>query len=284
MRWRCRDRAFDLADRALVMGVLNVTPDSFSDGARYFHPDAAIARAKELLAEGADLIDVGAESTRPGSQPVPAEGQWRRLEPVLRELAKQPEICLSVDTTRAEVAARALDLGVRVINDVSALADPDMAKRVADAGAGAVLMHMRGTPADMQHDPSYRDAARQVRDWLGERLEWASGADIAHECLAVDPGIGFGKGLDHNLELIARLDEIAALDRPVVVGVSRKSFIGRLLDAPVDQRIEGGLAAAAIAVFLGATIVRVHDVAVTRRAVAIASAIRGAKRREATEA
>lgn len=274
MRWRCRDRAFDLTDRALVMGVLNVTPDSFSDGGRHFEPAAAIARGQELIAEGADLIDVGAESTRPGAEPVPAAEQWRRLEPVLRELAREPAACLSVDTASSEVAARALDAGARLVNDVTALADPGMAKVVAAAGAGAVLMHMKGTPADMQRDPRYDDAPVEVAAWLGERLEWARSRGIDEECLAVDPGIGFGKALGHNLALLSRLDRIAALGRPVVVGVSRKSFIGRLLDAPVDQRLEGGLAAAAVAVFLGAAVVRTHDVAATRRAVAIAAAIR----------
>jgi len=280
MRWRCRDRVFELDDRVLVMGVLNVTPDSFSDGGRFFDPEAARAHGLALRAQGADLIDVGAESTRPGSVAVPFEEQWRRLEPVLRELGREPEMCLSVDTASAEVAARALALGARVINDVTALSDPAMASVVGSAGAGLVLMHMRGTPVDMQQDPRYADAPAEIAQWLEARLDHARGQGIEDECVALDPGIGFGKTLEHNLELLARLDEIAALQRPVVVGVSRKSFLGRLLDLPADQRLESGLAASAIAVFCGASIVRTHDVEATRRAVTVAAAIRAARATE----
>ena len=279
MRWRCRDRVYELSERVLVMGVLNVTPDSFSDGGRFLDPEAALAHGRALQAEGADLVDIGAESTRPGSAPVLAQEQWRRLEPVMRGLGREPGVCLSVDTGSAVVAERALASGASVINDVTALADPAMAQVVAAAGAGLVLMHMRGTPADMQHDPRYADAPAEIAQWLGARLEHARGAGIPEECVALDPGIGFGKTVDHNLELLARLDEIGALGRPVVVGISRKGFLGRLLDLPDDQRLEGGLAAAAVAVFRGASIVRTHDVAATRRAVTIATAIRGAAAR-----
>jgi len=274
MRWRCRDRVFEIGDRALVMGVLNVTPDSFSDGGRYFEPEAAIARGHQLRDEGADLIDLGAESTRPGSQPVPAAEQWRRLEPVLAALADDPRAILSVDTASAEVAELAIARGAHAVNDVTALGDPRMAAVVAAAGAGLVLMHMRGTPADMQRDPGYEDAAREIAEWLAVRRRQAVSAGIGDDCIALDPGIGFGKALEHNLELLARLEPLAALGRPVLVGVSRKSFIGRILDdAAVEDRLEGGLSAAAIAVFQGAAIVRTHDVAVTRRAVAVARAI-----------
>jgi dihydropteroate synthase len=279
MRWRCREHTFELDDRALVMGVLNVTPDSFSDGGRFFDPDAAIAHGRALLEEGADVIDVGAESTRPGSEPVPAEEQWRRLGPVLATLSGEPGARLSVDTSSAVVARQALAVGAGVINDVTALSDPEMAGVVADSGAGLVLMHMRGRPADMQRDPAYRDAPREVAEWLAGRLAQARDEGIAEDALALDPGIGFGKTLEHNLELIARLDELVALGRPIVVGVSRKSFLGKILDLPVDQRLESGLAAAAIAVFQGAAVIRAHDVAATRRAVAIAAAIREARAR-----
>ena len=277
MRWRCRDRVFELEGRALVMGVLNVTPDSFSDGGRFADPEAAFAHGRALLAEGADLLDLGAESTRPGALPVAPEEQWRRLEPVLRELRREPGACLSIDTASAEVAARALDAGAQVVNDVTAFGDPEMPAAVATREAGVVLMHMRGAPADMQRDPRYRDAPAEVARHLSERLDAARRAGIAEESVALDPGIGFGKTVEHNLELLARLNEIAALGRPVVIGVSRKSFLGKLLDLPVDQRLEAGLAAAAVAVFQGASIIRAHEVAATRRAVAIAAAIRGAR-------
>jgi dihydropteroate synthase len=278
MIWRCRDRLFDVTDRTLVMGVVNVTPDSFSDGGRFFAPDAAVTHARELLAQGADLLDLGAESTRPGAAPVPPEEQLHRLRPVLEALASEPGICLSVDTASAEVAAQALELGAHVVNDVTALADPAMTRVVSGSGAGLVLMHMRGRPDTMQHDPSYDDAAREVREHLAHRLEVARAAGIAPERVALDPGIGFGKTPRHNFELLARLEELAAVGRPVLVGVSRKSFIGETLDLPVDQRLEGGLAATAVAAFLGARIVRTHDVAATMRAVRIADELRAARR------
>jgi len=278
MEWRCRDRVFEVSERVLVMGVLNVTPDSFSDGGRFIDPGAAIAHARSMLEQGADLIDVGAESTRPGSVPVPADEQWRRLEPVLEVLGREPAACVSVDTASAEVARRALDLGAQVVNDVTALDDPDMAGVVARAGAGVVLMHMRGTPADMQREPRYEDVAREVTAWLADRLARARDAGIAERSIALDPGIGFGKTLEHNLELLARLEEIAELDRPLVIGVSRKSFLGRLTDRPLDQRLEAGLAASAIAVFQGAAVLRTHDVESTRQATLIAAALRGARR------
>jgi dihydropteroate synthase len=278
MIWRCRDTAFDLNRRVLLMGIVNVTPDSFSEGERFLDPVAAAEQARRHRVEGADLVDLGAESTRPGSRPVPAAEQLRRLVPVLEALAGEPGGCISVDTASAEVAERALTAGARVINDVTALGDPEMGRVVARAGAGLVLMHMSGAPATMQDAPRYDDVAGEVRPWLGERLERARQAGVAEECVALDPGIGFGKTVEHNLELLARLPELAALGRPVLVGVSRKSFIGRILDLPVEQRTEGSLAATAVAVFLGARIVRTHDVAATLRAVRIAEALRAARR------
>ena len=275
MHWRCRGRVFDFEAGPLVMGILNVTPDSFSDGGRYFEPAAAIARGKRLIEEGAALLDLGGESTRPGSAPVEPEEQWRRIAPVLKELAEDSRVAISVDTASARVAERALAAGAAVVNDVTALRDPSMAEVVRAAGAGLVLMHMKGTPADMQKDPRYRDAPGEITDWLGVRMRGAIHAGIAEEAIALDPGIGFGKAVEHNLRLLAGIDRLAALGRPVVVGVSRKSFLGKLLDeAPVDQRLEGGLAAAAVAVFQGASIVRTHDVAATVRAVRLAAAIR----------
>lgn len=278
MIWRCRDREFDLSGRTLVMGVVNVTPDSFSDGGRYFAPGAAVAHARHLLAEGADLLDLGAESTRPGAAPVTAAEQIRRLAPVLEALAGEPGACVAVDTASAQVAEYALSRGARIVNDVTALADPRMAERVAATGAGVVLMHMAGTPATMQRDPRYDDAAREVGEWLAGRLAGASAAGIAAEAVALDPGIGFGKTVEHNLQLLARLGELSGTGRPLLVGVSRKSFLGKVLDLPVDRRLEGGLAAAAVAVFLGARIVRTHDVAATVHAVRVADALRAARR------
>jgi len=281
MLWRCRDREIDLSHRTLVMGVVNVTPDSFSDGGRYAAPEAALAHARRLLGEGADLLDLGGESTRPGSQPVSADEQWRRIGPVVETLAREGRALVSVDTSSAAVAERALAAGAHVVNDVTALGDPAMAVVVAGAGAGLVLMHMRGTPADMQRDPRYTDAPAEVATFLGDRLVAAASMGIARDRVALDPGIGFGKAARHSLELIARLETLVALDRPVLVGASRKSFIGQILDLPVDQRLEGSLAATAVAVFLGARIVRTHEVAATVRAVRVAEALRGA--RQATQ-
>ncbi len=281
MIWRCRDVAFDLSQRVLVMGIVNVTPDSFSDGGRYLDPAAAVARCHELLDEGADLLDLGAESTRPGSPDVPADEQWRRLEPVLLKLrGERPEAVLSLDTRAAAVAERALALGVRVVNDVSALSDPAMAGVVARAGAGLVLMHMRGTPATMQRDTAYADVTAEVARHLHERMAAAGAAGVPRECVAFDPGIGFGKSAQGSLELLARVSELAELGRPVLIGASRKSFLARLTgdEGPSEDRIAASLAAAAIAIFEGAHILRVHDVAATVRVTKLAAAARAAKR------
>ncbi len=280
MIWRCRDVAFDLSARTLVMGILNVTPDSFSDGGRWLDPDAATARGAELFAQGADLLDIGAESTRPGAPAVPAAEQVRRLEPVVRALVGRPGAVLSVDTRSAEVAARALAWGAHVVNDVSALADPAMAGVVAPSGAGLVLMHMRGTPETMQRDLRYDDVVAEIAAHLRRRLAVAVDAGIAAERIALDPGIGFGKSGEQSLRLLARTDDLGALGRPVLVGASRKSFLARLLgDAPADRRLEASLAAAALATFLGARILRVHDVAETVRVVKVAEAARAERAR-----
>ena len=279
MIWRCRDVTFDLTSRTLVMGILNVTPDSFSDGGRYLEPAAAIARGRELLAQGADLLDLGAESTRPGAVTVPAAEQVRRLEPVLLALAREPGAVLSVDTRNAEVAGAALGMGAHAINDVSALSDPAMAGTVAPSGAGLVLMHMRGTPETMQTDLRYDDVVTEVAAYLRRRLALAGAAGIAPERVALDPGIGFGKSAEQSLRLLARTDTLGELGRPLLVGASRKSFLARLLgDAPPDRRIEASLAAAVIVSLLGARIVRVHDVAETRRALQVTDAVRAARR------
>jgi dihydropteroate synthase len=279
MIWRCRDHTFDLASRSLVMGIVNVTPDSFSDGGRFFEPAAAITHAQALLAEGADLLDLGGESTRPGSQPVTAEEQWRRLAPVIEAVRRDaPQACLSVDTASAEVARRALAAGCHVVNDVYALADSEMAGVIAAAGAGLVLMHMQGNPATMQVAPKYDDVVREVGAFLAERRAAARAAGIAEEAIALDPGVGFGKSLAHTHALLGNLDRLETGGRPVLIGVSRKSFVMRTLglDLAPQERLEGALAATAIAVLLGARIVRTHDVTATVRAVRMAEAIRTA--------
>ncbi|HEY3214964.1 MAG TPA: dihydropteroate synthase [Candidatus Eisenbacteria bacterium] len=282
MVWRCRERVFDLQDRVLVMGVLNVTPDSFSDGGRFVEPAAAIDQGRRLLEEGADLLDIGGESTRPGSSPVPAEEQWRRVGPVVTRLAGEGA-CVSIDTSLSAVAERAIGAGAQVVNDITALRDPAMGPLAARAGVGLVLMHLQGSPATMQLDPRYDDVLGEVAAALAERRQAARRAGVADENLALDPGIGFGKTLGHNLALLAGLSQLSALGRPLVVGVSRKSFLGKLLDLPVDQRLEAGLAAAVIAVFEGARIVRTHDVAPTKRATRVAQALRSTRAGEAID-
>jgi dihydropteroate synthase len=260
--------------RPAVMGVLNVTPDSFSDGGLFLEPDAAVARAEAMVAEGADLIDVGGESTRPGAAPVAAEEELRRVIPVLERLdAGRPRAQLSIDTSKARVAEAALAAGAGFVNDVTALrADPAMAAVVGSSGATLCLMHMLGEPRTMQDDPRYRDVVSEVKRFLEERLAFAVGEGIGEERIWLDPGIGFGKTLEHNLELLRRLDEIVAIGRPVLVGASRKRFIGDLTGRPEDERLAGSVAAAVIAFGRGASMLRVHDVAATRDALAVAAA------------
>jgi dihydropteroate synthase len=275
--WRCREHAFDVSERTLVMGIVNVTPDSFSDGGRYLEPADAIRHGRELLAAGADLLDLGAESTHPGAEPVAPAEQVRRLAPVLEGLAGA---VLSVDTASAEVAAEALARGASVVNDVSALGDPGMAAVVAKAGAGIVLMHMRGTPRTMQSDPRYDDVVAEVTAFLRARWAVAMAAGIAEDAVALDPGIGFGKSARHSVELLAGTASLAAIGRPLLVGASRKSFLGRLTgEEDPGRRLEAGLAAAAIAAFEGARILRVHDVGATVPAVRVADAARAARGR-----
>ena len=264
--------------RALIMGIVNVTPDSFADGGRYLEPAAAVRQARALAAEGADLLDVGAESTRPGSPGVSADEERERLLPVLERLLDDPPCPVSVDTSKPEVAEAALDLGAHMINDVTALAaGPELARMCAAHGAGLAVMHMQGTPRTMQADPRYDDLLTEVADGLRTAVATAEAAGLAPESLCVDPGIGFGKSVAHNLTLLKRLDAFRGLGKPILVGPSRKSFIGALLDrVPPAERLEGTLAACVMAVMAGAHIVRVHDVAAVRRAVRVAEAIRDA--------
>jgi dihydropteroate synthase len=259
--------------RPALMGVLNVTPDSFSDGGDFLDPAAAAAQAERLAAEGADLIDVGGESTRPGAEPVTAEEELRRVMPVLEEIGGRGLAALSIDTSKAAVARAALAAGATFVNDVTALrADPELAPLVAGAGADVCLMHMLGEPRTMQENPRYDDVVAEVKAFLEERLEFALTCGIEEEKVWLDPGIGFGKRLEHNLEILRRLDEIVAIGCPIVVGVSRKSFLGALTGRGERERVAGTVAANVLAFERGATMFRVHDVAPTREALTVASA------------
>jgi dihydropteroate synthase len=263
-----------------VMGIVNATPDSFSDGGRFLDPAAAIAHALRLAEEGADLVDVGGESTRPGSPSVAAEEEIRRVVPVIEGLrARGFALPISIDTTKAVVARAALAAGADLVNDVSGLADPGLAPVVAQAGAPVVLMHTRGTPADMQSRTTYGDVVAEVRAALLETLRRAEAAGIATEKTILDPGLGFAKTPEHNLELLARLRELRDLGRPLLVGPSRKSFIGKVTGAPVEDRLPGTLAAVTVSVLADAEFLRVHDVAAARQAAQVAAAIRDAGRR-----
>lgn len=271
---RIRGQRFDLGPHVWLMGVLNVTPDSFSDGGRYLDPDRAVGHGLELAFEGADIIDVGGESTRPGSRPVPGAEELGRVLPVIRGLRKRTGSFISIDTTKAAVARAALDAGADIVNDTSAFrADPDMAGVVARAGAAAVLMHMQGLPLTMQDAPRYDDLVGEVRGFLAERLRAAEAAGIPRERLIVDPGIGFGKTVEHNLELLRRQGDFLELGRPLLLGFSRKAFLGAILDRPPDGRLEGTIAAAVLSVERGAHILRVHDVGAVARAVRSTEAV-----------
>ena len=274
---RARGQPIPLNSGVLLMGVLNVTPDSFSDGGRYDEPEAAVEHALAMIEQGADLIDIGAESSRPGSDPVEEEEEIRRLLPVITAVCRQVSIPVSVDTTKAGVAQRALDAGAAIVNDISALRfDPLMGQVVAKAGAGLVLMHMQGTPKSMQCDPQYRDVVAEVRQFFIERMKTAEDVGIDPEQILLDPGFGFGKNVTHNLTLLMQLDQLSALGRPMVVGVSRKAFIGQVLDRQVGDRLMGTAVAVAVAVLRGARIVRVHDVGPMRDVVRMVEAIRHA--------
>jgi dihydropteroate synthase len=273
--WRCRDRILRLGERTLVMGIVNVTPDSFSDGGMFGDAAAAVKHGLRLLEEGADVLDVGGESTRPGSDPVDEREERDRVVPVIEGLRREaPEAVLSVDTRKAAVAAHALGAGADVVNDVGAGADPAMFESVAAAGAGMVLMHMQGDPKTMQEAPAYQDVVAEVHSFLSERVEAAVAAGVGRDRLAIDPGIGFGKDLGHNLELLRSIGSLRHLGVPVVVGASRKRFVGELsgVEDPSD-RLEGSLAAAVWCATQGVEIVRVHDVGATVRALGVADAI-----------
>jgi dihydropteroate synthase len=273
-RWQLtHGRHLDLGDSAKLMGILNVTPDSFSDGGRFLGVDAALAQAQRMVEEGADIIDVGGESTRPGSQGVSAEEELARVEPVIADLGGAP---VSIDTSKAEVARRALELGAELVNDVTALrADPELAGVVADAGCYLCLMHMQGEPRTMQVDPQYDDVVSEVKRFLSERLAFAVDAGVGEELVCLDPGIGFGKTPQHNFELVRRLDELTDLGRPLLVGFSRKSTLGKLTGTRTGTA-SASVGAAVAAYDRGAAIIRAHDVREHVEALAAARAVVGA--------
>ncbi len=282
--WRIKDRTLPIGERTLVMGVLNVTPDSFSDGGRFFSFDQALEHATQMISDGADIIDVGGESTRPGSgEPVPVEEEIDRVVPVIKAISEFSDVPISVDTTKSEVARAALEAGADIVNDISALRfDFYVADAVAKAGAGLVLMHSRGTPATIHRLPPVADIFHEVTTSLGASLKMAQRRGVQQESIAIDPGIGFGKSQEQNLELIAKLDRIAEAfpNLPIMIGTSRKSFIGRILadeagnPAAPDQRSQGTMASVAAAILKGANIVRVHDVKETVEFVRVLDAIK----------
>jgi dihydropteroate synthase len=259
----CRGKVLDLGSRTHVMGILNVTPDSFSDGGRYADAEQALTHARDMAAAGADIIDIGGESTRPGAAPLAEEEELRRIIPLIEHLSAELTVPISVDTYKASVAKRAIAAGAAIVNDISGLRfSHDMAGVVADSGVAVVIMHIKGTPRDMQQDPVYDDVVGEVMAYLEEGIEIAVKAGVDREKILIDPGIGFGKKLDHNLILLNRLEEFRALGRPIVLGTSRKKFIGAVLGIPVpEQRVDGTAATVALGIERGASVVRVHDVA-----------------------
>lgn len=258
--WNCRGREVNCAERTLIMGILNATPDSFSDGGKFLDMERAVARALQLVEEGADIIDIGGESTRPGAKPVSAAEEVDRTVPIIEKFREQSDCLISIDTHKAAVARAAVAAGAEIINDISALSDPDMASVAAETGAGLVLMHMQGRPETMQNNPQYGDAVSEVRLFLEKRLTRAVAQGVAPAQIVFDPGIGFGKSDEHNLALLNGIPDLLSAGRPVLIGASRKSLFGRLLGREVDERLAGSLAVAVFSVIHGAQLLRVHDV------------------------
>jgi dihydropteroate synthase len=279
--WHIAGRVLPIGTRTLVMGVLNVTPDSFSDGAQFLSLDKALAHAEQMIADGADILDIGGESTRPGACLISPEDELQRVLPVIEKLTKRTTVPISIDTTKAVVARAALGAGAAIVNDISALRfDFHIADEVAKSGAGLVLMHSRGTPATMQRLPPVADVLEEVTNGLRSSVAMAERRGVKRESIVIDPGIGFGKTQEQNVELIARLDRLAHVfpDLPILIGTSRKSFIGRLLDnSPVTDRVHGTMASVTTAVLRGAHIVRVHDVKAAVETVRIADAFNSIK-------
>ncbi len=272
---RCRERILPLGPSVLIMGILNVTPDSFSDGGRFVDPVAAVDQAQKMIAEGADIIDIGGESTRPGVSYINEEEEIVRIRPIVEALGKRTDIPLSIDTRKAAVAQVALDLGVAIVNDVSALQDDSrMAQVIEESGAGVVLMHRQGHSATMQDAPHYEDVVEEVKSFLAKRVALAQSMGIPSDRIIVDPGIGFGKTCKHNFKILANLGEFLEINQPLLVGLSRKGFIGELTGKPVAEREMGNAAAIAIAVWQGTHILRVHDVGAMKDAIRVAQALR----------
>jgi len=274
MRFRARQFVFDFPRPALVMGIVNVTPDSFSDGGHFLDAQKAVAHALRLVDQGAEILDVGGESTRPGAQPVSETEELRRVIPVIQALTHQVRVPISIDTVKPAVAQAALAAGASIVNDVAAnRSDPAMWRMVADAGAGYICMHMQGTPQTMQAHPTYVDVVQEVEMYFTERLACLTASGVSPEQVSLDPGIGFGKLAEHNLQLLAGLGRFREFARPLVLGVSRKSFIGKIVESEPDRRLGGSLACAALAVEAGVNVIRAHDVAETLQAVRITEAV-----------
>lgn len=272
---KCKKKDIVFGRKTLVMGVLNITPDSFSDGGKYLEKEKAVKRAMEMIDDGADIIDIGGESSRPGSKPVELEDELERVIPVVQGIAKAADIPISIDTIKAEVARQAIENGADIVNNISAFRfDKDMAKVCAKYDVSVVLMHMRGTPQDMQTNVKYDDLMSEIFCYLLERIDFAKGAGIKSEKILIDPGIGFGKSIEDNLKIISRLEEFKGFGLPIVIGTSKKSFIGKTLNLDIDDRLEGTAATVAAAILKGANIVRVHDVKEMKRVVDMADAIK----------
>lgn len=272
----CRGKQLVFGARTFIMGILNVTPDSFSDGGCYLDAQNAIAHAEMMVAEGADIIDVGGESSRPGASPVSVDEELVRVLPVIEGITDKVNVPISIDTYKSTVARQALEAGANIVNDITALrGDPEIADIIAQMEAGVVLMHMKGTPRTMQRSPSYQDIVTEVITWLQQRIDTAEARGILSERIMVDPGIGFGKSLNrsHNLQILRRLDEFRCLTKPVLIGTSRKAFIGKILGLPEGDRVEGTAATVAWSIAHGADVVRVHDVKAMRRIADMTDAI-----------
>lgn len=276
MQLKFKNSTLDLS-QPVVMGVLNVTPDSFSDGGQYLNLDAAVARAREMVGEGAAIVDIGGESTRPGAQPVGEQEEIERVVPVIERLSRELDCVISIDTLKPAVMEAACAAGAGMINDVNALQAPGAIEIACRHEVAVCLMHMQGEPRSMQDAPRYANVVADVRQFLADRVKACIAAGVSPQRIVVDPGVGFGKTLQHNLELLANLEQFHSLNCPLLIGVSRKSMFKALLDAAVDQRLNGALSAAAIAVWQGAAIVRAHDVRATAEAIRVAAALRDKK-------
>lgn len=268
--------SLDFSKKTYLMGILNVTPDSFSDGGQYFDKSAAIKRACQMVEEGADIIDIGGESTRPGSEPVPLQEEIARTIPVIEEISKKIKVPVSIDTYKAEVAKRALDAGASIVNDINGLRfDLEMPKVVSKYKVPVIIMHIKGMPKNMQANPQYEALIPEIMDYFRESIRLAVESGIAEDKIIIDPGIGFGKTLDHNLEIIKNLHEFTLLEKPLLAGVSRKAFIGKILgNAPASERLEGTAAAVTISILNGANIIRVHDVKEMKKVALVADAVK----------